>query len=237
MADRRLEQRHELVLVAGEAARHEGCPEEHRHRGEVDRLIGVADAALRRRTGIGGRRELPLGQAVDPVVLDDVDHVDAAPEAVGELAEADRGGIAVAGDPDIDEVAVGEAGAGRHRRHAAVDAVEAVALAEEIGRRLRRAADPRQLRHPVRRQVELEAGLDQRRRDRIVPAPGAERRHRALVVAVGEAELVGRQLRVMEPRLEEVGHSAASLCALPASTRHCWVIASMMKRAVIGVPS
>ena len=42
--------------------------------------------------------------------------------AVGELAEADRGGVAVAGDAEIDQVAVGQVGAGQHRGHAAVHA-------------------------------------------------------------------------------------------------------------------
>jgi hypothetical protein len=50
--------------------------------------------------------------------------------------EPDGGGIAVAGDAEIDEVAVGEVGAGQHRRHAAVHAVEAVRAAEVV-RRLR----------------------------------------------------------------------------------------------------
>jgi hypothetical protein len=35
--------------------------------------------------------ELALGEAVNAVVLDDVEHVHAAPDGVGELAEADRG--------------------------------------------------------------------------------------------------------------------------------------------------
>ena len=40
----------------------------------------------------------------------------------------------------------------------------------------------------------------------VVAAAGAQRRHRALVVAVGVAELVLRQLGVMEFRLGEIGH-------------------------------
>ena len=104
-----------------------------------------------------GGRELALGQAVNAVVGDDIDHVDAAADRMGELAEADRGGIAVARHAEIDQVLVGEIGAGQHRRHAAVHGIEAVRVAEEIGRRLRRAADARELGDAVRRQVELEA--------------------------------------------------------------------------------
>jgi hypothetical protein len=51
---------------------------------------------------------------------------------VRELAEADRGGVAVAGHAEVDQVAVGEVGAGQHRRHAAVHGVEAVRVAEEV---------------------------------------------------------------------------------------------------------
>src|SRR5262249_12108805 len=84
---------------------------------------------------------------------------------------------------------------------------EAVGIAEEIGRRLRRAADAGELGHPVRLDVELEAGLDDRARDRVVAAPGAQRRYRALVVAVGIAERVLRQRRVVEFGLGDVGHA------------------------------
>ena len=97
------------------------------------------------------RRELALGQAVDAVVLEHVEHVHVAADGVAQLPEADRQRIAVARHADHDQVAVGGVGAGRDRRHAAVHAVEAVRLAQEIGRRLRRAADARQLGDLVRR--------------------------------------------------------------------------------------
>src|SRR5258706_11834351 len=58
----------------------------------------------------------------------------------------------------------------------------------------------------MRRQLELEAGLDDRGTDRIVAAAGAERGYRAFVVAPGEAQLVGRQLRMMKLRFGDVGH-------------------------------
>src|SRR3546814_7006870 len=75
---------------------------------------------------VGGGRELAFGEAVHAVVHDDVDHVHAPPHDVGELAEADRGAVAIAGDAEIDQLAVGEVGAGQHARHAAVHGVEAV---------------------------------------------------------------------------------------------------------------
>ena len=159
-----------------------------RHGDQVDGIVGVDEAALRLGAAVGGGRELALGQAVNAVVLHDIDHVDAAADRMRELAKADRGRVAVAGDAEIDQVAVGEIGAGQHRRHAPVHRIEAVRIAEEIGRRLRRAADAGNLGHAVRLDRQLEAGLDDRGGDRVVAAAGAQRRHRAFVVAVGVAE-------------------------------------------------
>ena len=160
VAQRRLDQRHQLRLVAGEAAGDEGGAELQRDADQVDRLVGVDRALLGLGALVGGRGELALGQAVDPVVLDDVGHVDAAADAVGELAEADRGAVAVAGDAEIDQLPVGEVGAGQHRRHAAMHRVEAVRGAQEVVRRLRRAADAGHLGDAVRLDIQLEAGLD-----------------------------------------------------------------------------
>ena len=210
MLDRRLDQRHQLLLVAGERARDERGAELQRHGHEVDRIVGIGHAALGLRAAVGGGGELALGEAVHAVVLDDVDHVDAAAQRMRELAEPDRGRIAVARDAEIDEVAVGEVGAGEHRWHAPVHRVEAVRVAEEIGRRLRRAADAGELGHPMRRDVELEAGLDDRARDRVVAAAGAQRRDRTLVVAMGVAERVLRQRRMVELGLGDVGHGRHS---------------------------
>ena len=89
-------------------------------RDEVDGIVGVDDAALGFRAAVGGGRELALGQAVNAIVFNDIDHIDAAAHAVRELPQSDRGGIAVAGDAEIDQIAVGEIGAGEHRRHAAM---------------------------------------------------------------------------------------------------------------------
>jgi hypothetical protein len=191
--------------------------------------VRVDDAALGLRALVGGRRELALGQPVHAVVLDDVDHVDAAPHDVGELAEADRGGVAVAGDAEVQKLAVGEVRTGQHRGHAAVHGVEAVRVAEEVVGRLARAADAGELGDPVRLDVELPAGLHQRGRDRVVAAAGAQRRDRALVVAPQVADLVARERGVVEAGLGEVGHEALRVVAA--------VMRPMMKRAVIGVPS
>ena len=173
-------------------------------------LVG---ALLRLDALVGGGGELALGEAVDAVVLEDVGHVHAAAHDVGELAEADRGGVAVAGDADVDELAVGEVGAGEDRGHAAVHGVEAVRLAEEVVRGLRAAADAGELGDAVRLDVELVERLDQRGGDRVVPAAGAQGADLALVVAAGEAELVLRQAGVVELGLGEVGHLCSAFCS------------------------
>jgi hypothetical protein len=78
---------------------------------------------------------LPLSAVAEncPLVIG---HVHAAPHGMGELAEADRGAVAVARHAQIDQVAIGQVGAGQHRWHAAMDGVEAVARAQEIVGRL-----------------------------------------------------------------------------------------------------
>ena len=71
----------------------------------------------------------------------------------------------------------------------------------------------------------------------VVAAAGAQRRDRALVVAVGEAELVLRQLGMMELGLGDVGHDTTFRSGVTLSASRCSAIARAMKRAVIGVPS
>ena len=219
------------------------APDHQRHADEIDRRVAVGAADLALRALVGGGRELALGQAVHAVVLGDVDHVHAAAHAVHELAETDRRRVAVARDAHIDEVLVGEIGAGEHRRHAAVHAVEAVALAEQIVGRLGRAADARELGDAMRLDVELEAGLDDRGADRVVPAARAQGRDRALIVATREAELVLLELGMAEFRLGQIRHvdsfpHAALTPPLPLlSFSDARRSRSVMKRAVIGVPS
>src|SRR5216683_5180795 len=119
-----------------------------------------------------------------------------------------------------------------------MDAVEAVRLAEEIGRRLRRTADARQFRDAVRRQGQLETRLDDRGADRIMAAAGAQGRDRAFIVAMRIAERVGRQLGVMEPGLDDVGHQGSALrSGARVTTASISAIDLTMNRAVIGVPS
>ena len=202
-----LDQRHELVLVAREAARDERAAERERDLHGIDRRLLVDLAALRFRADVGRRRELPLREAVHAVVLDDVHHVEIAAQRMHELPEADRQRIAVARDAEEMQLAVRGAGARRDRRHAAVHGVEPVRRAQEIRRRLRRAADAAHLRDAVRRNVELEERLHDRRRDRVVPAAGAERRHAAFVVAHREPERVA-----LEPLVHDLRFRRSTSC-------------------------
>src|SRR5215469_16441511 len=156
---------------------------------------------------------------------------------MGELAQSDRSGIAVAGDAEIDQIAVGEIGAGEHRRHAAMDRVEAMRIAEEIIRRLRRAADAGNLGDAMRLDRELETRLDDRGRNRVVAAAGAQRRDLALVIAVRVAEFVLRQFGMMEFRLDDVGHETTFRNGVIFKASRWSPMAWAMKRAVIGVPS
>src|SRR5262249_60950831 len=163
--------------------------------------------------------------------------VHAAPQRVRELPQPDRGRIAVARYPEIDEVVVGEVRPGENRGHAAVHGIEAVRAAEEVGRRLRRAADAGELGDAVRRDVELEAGLDQGGGDRIVAAAGAQRRYRALVVAPRKAECVGRQRRMVEFGLDDLGHDTTLRSGVTFSAWRWPAIAAALKRAVMGGPA
>ena len=200
------DQRHQLGLVAGKASRHEARAKLKCDRHQVDGVVGIRHAALVLRAAVGGGRKLTLGEAVNAVVFDDIGHVDAAPDRMRELAEADRGRVAVAGNAEVDQIAVGEIGAGQHRWHAAMDRIEAMRIAEEIVGRFRGAADARNLGDAMRLDRKFETGLDDRGGNRIVAAAGAQRGNLALVIAVGEAEIVLRKAGMLELRLGDIGH-------------------------------
>jgi hypothetical protein len=211
MAQRALDQRNQLLLVAGEAACDKARAQLQRKGGQVDRRVAVDHAALALRALVGGGRELALGQAIDTIVLADVAHVHTAAHGMGELGNADRGGIAVAGDAEVDQVAVGQRGAGQHRGHAAVGGVETVRGAKEIVRGLRRAADAGKLGHPMRLDVEVEAGLHHGGADRVVAAAGAQGRNRPLVIATGIADRVARCIGAQQFGFGKIGHEATCL--------------------------
>src|SRR5690606_30460423 len=96
----RLDQRHELLLVAREAPRDERAAQREGHLHGIDRRLTVLLALLRLRADIGRRGELPLREPVYAVVLEDVEHVEVSAYRVRELAETDRQRVAGAGDAD-----------------------------------------------------------------------------------------------------------------------------------------
>src|SRR5215471_8454777 len=136
MFDRRLDERDQLRFVAREAPGDKGGAELQSKGDQINRRVGVDGAAPGLGALVGGRRELAFGQPVDPVVLDDVNHVDGAADAVRELSEPDRRRIAVTRDTKINQFTISEVGAGQYRRHTPVDAIEAVRFAEKVGWRL-----------------------------------------------------------------------------------------------------
>src|ERR1035441_470953 len=79
------------------------------------------------------RSELALGEPVDAIVFDDVDHGEIAAHEVNELTHADGGRVAVAGDAKHSHRVIGQDCTGGNGRHAPVYAVEAERPAHEVG--------------------------------------------------------------------------------------------------------
>ena len=153
----------------------------------------------------------PLGQTIGAVVLDDVHHVQPPPHDVAELSQTYGSRVAVAGDPDVDEVAVGQGGTCGHGGHAPVHRVEAVRLIQKVVGGFRRATNARKLGDAVGRQAEVEARLHYGSADGVVAATGAKGRYGPFVVAPGQAQIIDRQTRVAGLGLGAVAHVASSL--------------------------
>src|SRR5690606_17575724 len=217
-----------LLGVAGEGARHEAGAGRERLQADVDGRERVGAGVLEALPEVGGGGELPLGEAVDAVVLDDVDHAHVAPEHVLELAEADGAGVAVAADADGAHAVVGLQRAGAERGHAAVQRVEAVRLAQEVGGRLAGAADARELDDVLRLQVQLVRHLDQLGGHGVVAAPLAERGGGGGVVGLGEAD---------EVELRSAVHAQAPSMRRRASSGRNGMRRSSTQAAVSGMPS
>ena len=191
MAHGGLQQRLHLFGVAAEAARDKGGAGDHRFQRQVDGRHVVGAVILEELAFIGGGGELPLGQPIDAVVLDDVDEGHIAADDVLELPHADRAGVAVAADRDAGQVGIGQQRAGDDRRHAPVQGVEAVRAAQEIGGRLAGAADAADFDDLVLLQAQLISHADDLVGDGIVPAAGAERAGAAFVFVARQAEVIG----------------------------------------------
>ncbi len=227
VGDRRFQQREHLLLVARERPRDEARPEVDGKRAQVDGRQVVDDTVLERRAEVGRGRQLSLRQPVAAVVLDDVDHRDVAAHQVNELPDADRAGVSVPAHPERGESPICEHGPRRDRRHASVDGVEAVRLAQEIRGALARTANARQLDHLPAVDAHFVEGLDDPLGDGVVAAPGAEGALSAPVGGEFEADPIHLFRRA--------GHGGGG-CRHNQS-RSCLTIASVTVRASSGRPS
>src|SRR5579862_6021765 len=125
---------------------------------------------------------------------------------MAELPESDGERVAIAGDADEGQVAVGGIRAHGDRGHTPVHRVEAVAAGEEICRGLGGAADPGELYDVLRLERQRPARLNDRGGDRVVTAARTQRGQRPFVVATRESEGVRRQRRVAYFWLGDEGH-------------------------------
>ena len=190
VGDGGLEHGEELALIAGEGTADEGGAQLDGQGAGVDGGEIIDDAGLEPGAEVGGGGELALGEAVDAVVFDDVDHGQVAAQQMDELAHADGGGVAVAGDADGGHGVVGEDGAGGDRGHAAVHAVEAVRTVHEVGGALGGAADAAHLHDALRLDAHLPHGFNDSLRDGVVAASGAEGGLVAAVLKNGKADVI-----------------------------------------------
>src|SRR5512133_1379360 len=117
--------------------------------------------------------------------------------------------------------------------------IKAMRGAQKISGCLRTATNARQLGHAMRLDVQFKAGLNDGRRDGVVAATSTQGRNWTFVVTTGVADLVFGQFRMMHPGFGNVGH-AASFCRGVMEVTSAFrflLMAWVMKRAVIGVPS
>ena len=143
-----------------------------RERDRVKRMIDRSGRCrLRHLAHLGGRRVLPLRQAVDAVVEHQNVDVEVAAQDVDEMVAADRERVAVAGhDPDR-QLGARRFQAGRDRGRAAVDRMEAVRV--HVVREAARAADAGKEDEVLARDAEVGEDALHLGEDRVVAAAGA----------------------------------------------------------------
>ena len=151
VAEGTFHERNDLFRIPGEGAGHIGRSELDRQPAEIDGGEIVDHARFELGAEVGGRRELTLREPVDPVVLDDIDDGEIPAEKVDELPDPDRSRVRRPPDtPTATRLRFARTLPVRDRGHAPVNGVEAVALTQPVGRCLRGASNPRQLRDTVR---------------------------------------------------------------------------------------
>ncbi len=170
VAEAGLDQLLDLLGVAGKGAGDEGGVGDQGLQADIDRHVAVGALVLELQALLGGGRELALGQAIDTIVLDDIEHGGIAAHHVLELAQADRGGVAIAGDAQGAQAAVAEHGAGGQGWHASMQGVEAEGTVQEVSRALARAADAAELHQFFGDDIQFVAGGDDLAGDGVVSA-------------------------------------------------------------------
>ena len=100
VAESGFEEFFDLLGVAREGARHESGIGGQRLHANIHRHVRVDTLVFQVQAHLGGGRELAFGQAVDAVVLDDVNNRRIAAHHVFESAHANGGRVTVAGDAD-----------------------------------------------------------------------------------------------------------------------------------------
>ncbi len=182
VGDGRLKNRLHLFLVPAEGAGHErGAPPQSQS-AAVERWQLIDSAGLKRGTEVRRSRELALGQTIYAVVFDDVYHGQVAAHHVHELTDAYGRGIAIAADTQTQKVLVSQQCAGSDGRHTSVDRVEAVRQAQEVGRRLGRAADTGKLGDGPGLHPQLIEALHDALGNGVVSAAGAQRGLAPLII-------------------------------------------------------
>ena len=127
MADRLRDDVGGAVGVAREGAGNEVGARGQRDDQRIERAhAGAARRELGVPVGLGSRRGLPLGHAVDVVVHHDVGEVHVASASVQEVIAADRVAVAVAAGHQHGELGACHLQAGGRRERAAVHTVKAV---------------------------------------------------------------------------------------------------------------
>ena len=160
------------VLVHVDAAGDEPRARTQRERAGRHRPVDRAERGRgRARADAAGRRILALGQAVDLIVEQQDLAVEVAAQHVHRVIAADRQRVAVAGDDPHVELGIGELDAGRERRRAAVDRVEAVG--RHVIRKAARAADAADEHGLFARDAEVRHGALHGFQHRIVAAARA----------------------------------------------------------------
>ena len=181
----------QLVRMAGIGLPDPACPIGQQHHQGVQRQVAVVvGRGFRLETEHRGRRDLPLGEAVDAVVEQQVGDVDVAPGGMRDVAAADREAVAVAADHDHRQAVVRHLDAGRDRQRPAVQAVKAVGVHEE--REARRAADARDDHRVLGRDAELVHGAGDALGHAEIAAAGTpgRQRLRAVLEAPGRLDLL-----------------------------------------------